>query len=34
MTLLKLPVLLAATMVLQNVDAACVEDTCYTGEKS
>ncbi|KAI3400085.1 hypothetical protein diail_4623 [Diaporthe ilicicola] len=30
MTFLKLPLLVAAVMMLQNVDAACVEDNCYT----
>lgn len=33
MTLLKLPIILAAMMALRGVDAACVEDNCYGGER-
>lgn len=32
MTLLKLPIILAAAMVFRSTDAACVEDNCYGGE--
>lgn len=33
MTFLNLPFILATVMVLQGVDAACVEDNCYRGER-
>lgn len=33
MTFLKLPLILAGAMVLRSVDAACIEDNCYRGER-